>query len=354
MVNMNMLLAVALLWATPATEGRIDYSHPKAYLRLPPSIGDAHAVRAVAQTLAAPGQTDEEKLRVVGKWIQATFRLDPAKSWGPWRGFSQALADKTVGGCADTAVMFGALARALGVPTVWVKTLDVSAIRTIAGDPNSSPSKWSGHVFVESFVDGHWHLVDPVELIIYDSYDPHAHLLPGDRWAYDKGDDPGSLTLSLDKDNWIAQTRSYFRHFDLRQLPPVGRALVRKVFVVADSPHWQQLQARAASIGMTSGVAFNRNFERLLPQTSGHWLVLTAVGDHFPLPPQLRDQYSPVSTAKLQEMLRLLPSGRVDRALADGTRVVLLFARSSPELAAEIEHLTLDEKSPMSSSVSPP
>src|SRR5262249_14937303 len=122
MVNMNMLLAIALFWATPATDGRIDYSHPKAYLQLPASIGDADAVRAVAKTLALPGQTDEEKLRAVGKWVHATFRTDPAKSWGPWRGFVAALADKTVGGCADTAVIFGALARALGVPTVWVKT----------------------------------------------------------------------------------------------------------------------------------------------------------------------------------------------------------------------------------------
>src|SRR5262249_17073329 len=159
----------------------------------------------VAQKLAVPGQTDEEKLAAVGKWIRATFHLDTAKSWGPWLGFGKALASKTVGGCADTAVIFGALARALGVPTVWVKALDVSAIRIIVHEPDySPPSLWSGHVFVESFVDGRWRLVDPVELVIYDDYDHYAHLLPGDRWAYDKGDDPIALPLSLDKDKWIA------------------------------------------------------------------------------------------------------------------------------------------------------
>ena len=347
----------ALLWAPPATEGRIDYSQPRAYLRLPRYVGDADEVRAIAQQLAVPGQTDEEKLRAVGKWVHTTFRYDPAKSWGPWRGFSQTLADRTVGGCADTAVLFGALARALGVPTVWVKALDVSAIRTIAHDPSSSPSKWSGHVYVESFVDGRWRLVDPVELVIYDHYDHRAHVLPDQRWAYDKGGDPGTLTLSLDKDNWIAQTRSFFRNFDLRKLPLVGiaplrmgRPLVRKAYVVADSPHWQQLQKRLDSIGIELPISFNVNFDVYLPHASGQWLVLTAVGDHFPLPPALRQQYSPVSTEKLQEMMDLLPSGRVDRVLANGTRVVLLFARTPSDLATEIKNLTLDESSPMSSS----
>src|SRR5262249_44760680 len=126
-----------------------------------------------------------------------------------------------------------------------------------------------------------------------------------------------------------------------------------KVFAVADSPHWQQLHKRIASIGMVVGMSFNVDFDRLLPQTSGHWLVLTAVGDRFPLPPKLRQQYSPLSTAQLQDMLRKHPSGRADRVLADGTRVVLLYARSSSEMAAEIEHLTLDEKSPVSPSVNP-
>src|SRR5205823_5086947 len=137
-------------------------------------------------------------------------------------------------------------------------------IRTIAREPNSSPSEWSGHVFVESFVDGRWRLVDPVHLLVYDEYDPRIHLLPGGRWAYDKGADPGSLTLSLDKDNWIAQTRSFFHNFDLRQLPPEGRPLLslRKLFAVADSPHWQQLRARSASIGMVWSASGNTHFER--------------------------------------------------------------------------------------------
>jgi hypothetical protein len=336
---MDALVAVALLWLAPSTE-RIDYAHPQRYLAQPPAVGSPQAVRAVAAQIR--GATDEARLRAISRFIATRLRVR-AETPNTWRTLEQILADGTLASCADTAVVFGTLARALGVPTVWVETMDVDWIRAFKRDPDH-PGTWSGHVFLEAFADGRWRLVDASTGRIYDDYDPRQRLLPGNRWAYDKGDDPSTLLMSLHGQPWRDKTRAHFLAFDARQLPVgAGRPLVRSLFVVADGPIYQWVLDRGEKLGVRGGHSGNAQFESWLPAAAGHWLVLTVVGKRFVLASEHRDRYSPLSALQVEAALQKQPSGRADRTLDDGTRVVLFYARDEAALRGEIERLTLDE-----------
>ena len=81
-----------------------------------------------------------------------------------------------------------------GIPVVWVKTMDVAWIWDFKqGRPFTS---WSGHVFLEVFVDGKWSLLNPggnnlLPAIIR----PRCGFCPVQRFAYDKGNDPKAMIM---------------------------------------------------------------------------------------------------------------------------------------------------------------
>jgi hypothetical protein len=79
--------------------------------------------------------------------------------------------------------------------------------------------KWSGHVFLEVFFDGRWHLLNATQMELTDNSDQNARIVPGNRYAYDKGPNPFELPLSADWERWKIQTRAYFCKFDLSKLP---------------------------------------------------------------------------------------------------------------------------------------
>ena len=52
--------------------------------------------------------------------------------------------------------------------------------------------------FLEVFLGGKWQLLNASNLQLYDDYLPSTRILPGNRYAYDKGADPRELVLSPD------------------------------------------------------------------------------------------------------------------------------------------------------------
>ena len=64
-------------------------------------------------------------------------------------------------------------------------------------------------------------------MVLYADYDPKMTILPGNRYAYDKGGDPFDLVLSSRWTLWKKETRAFLRDFDLSKLPVgQGRRLV--------------------------------------------------------------------------------------------------------------------------------
>jgi hypothetical protein len=214
---------------TPSCD-RIDYSRPDAYLPLNAHIGSKEHIVKVAAAIS--GRTPEEKLVSIHRWIDSNlvYKTDVPYEW---RDFDRLLRDRNYGGCADCSVVFGALARACGIPTVWVKTLDADWIREFR--TRGTEGSWNGHVFLEIFLHDHWALLDDVQMVLYEDYDPKMRILPGNRYAYDKGGDPFDLILSSRWEIWKAQTRAFCRDFDISMLPVgKGRDLVHGTQVESD------------------------------------------------------------------------------------------------------------------------
>jgi hypothetical protein len=196
---------------------RIDYAHPDACLPLNAHFGDKDHILKIAATIG--GKTPEEKLVSIYNWIHANLVY---KSDAPneWRDFDRLVGDGNFGGCADYSVVFGALSRACGIPTVWVKTLDADWIREFK--THGTEGTWSGHVFLEIFIHDHWLLLNDTELVLYEDYDPKMRILPGNRYAYAKGEDPFDVIISSRWELCKAQVRVFCRDFDLSKLP-VGK-----------------------------------------------------------------------------------------------------------------------------------
>ncbi len=204
----------AISTPAPSFDG-IDYAHPERYLTLHASLGDRAAIERAASEARDAG-SDPVAAAIV--WFDAHARNEIEHPY-VWRPFERVVKDGYWMSCADRAVALGTVLRAMSVPTVWVKSMDVQWIRESAA---GSDSGYRGHVYLEVFIAGAWRLLDPVTERIYDVYDPRAHLLPGttSRYAYDKGDDPYAMILSMRELEWRAQTREFFAHFPLERLFP--------------------------------------------------------------------------------------------------------------------------------------
>jgi hypothetical protein len=246
-------------------------------------------------------------------------------------------------------VVFGSLARAAGIPTVWVKTMNADWIRDFVR--TSGPVRsWRGHVFLEVFVRGKWMLLNATELTLHEDYDPRQRILPGDRYAYDKGGDPYSLVLSPRWELWKQQTAAYFRSFNVALLPvPPGDRLDRAkvavgagqlaapVFVVADAPYYQWVSDRCAALGAPVDYSFNTDFDTQLPRAAGHTLVVAMVGERLVLPEKYWPEQTAISVGDLRRRQSETGRGVFTRHRNDGTLVYVLYGRDPEALRRMVE-----------------
>ena len=318
---------------------RVDHAQPAKYLVGHPSFGDGERIRQVASTLKA--DTPELTISAIGRWIDKNLTYD-ANAASMYRDFDQACASKVYGGCADHALVFAALARASGIPSVFVKTMDVDWIREFR--TTGTCEVWSGHVFLEMFLEGRWRLLDAAALKLYDDYDPAMRILPGNRYAYDKGSDPRELILSTDWERWKRQTAAYFAKFDLALLPVgPGRDVSSPddVYIAANSPIWQELTRRCRTLGFRVRKSFNHQYESTLPQAKGHFLVATCVGTTVTPPEGDYARYLPLTGDELKRCVAGGEPGIARKRLDDGTRVVLIYAADDAGLLKLIQTMEL-------------
>lgn len=328
---------------------RIDYSSPESYLRIDPTLGNEKAVEKIAADLKG---TDEEKLLAIYNWVTLNVPYDENAPYG-WRTFDDLLAQGKYGGCANHSVLFGSLTRACGIPTVWVKTMDIDWIREFQANDGKC-STWRGHVFLEVHIDGRWRLLDATQGVLYKDYDPSERILPGDRYAYDKGGDPYALILSMRWELWKRQTREYFMDFDQSQIPfryRTGHSLLDKngVFVAGNDPIYVWVAVRCKALGYRVPMTFNCRFAEILPRSRGNHLIVTCVGDDLVLPEKYRESLLPTSKAELDTIMEKTSHGVLRRVLKDGTQVHLVFGTDENEIKKAIETLTLGNGKPSGS-----
>jgi len=271
----SVIFLVVFTGASPVsvpTVDSIDYATPEKYLVIPPSLGNEATIARRAQTLKA--DSDRATILNVLNWMDANLKYDADRAY-EWRDYDTAVKERTYGGCADQSIVCGALLKAAGIPTVWVKTMDVPWIWDLKKDrPFAS---WSGHVFLEVYVDKKWTLLDPGAKLLYVDYSSKTRILPGNRFAYHKGNDPKQMIMSLQWEQWKRQTRSYFTGLDEGLLPIDPKSatrLSRQCFVIGNSPYYQALTAMAQRKGLAVPISFNTHYDRYLPRAVGHDILV--------------------------------------------------------------------------------
>ncbi len=282
--------AAAQVQAVPKIES-VDYAHPAVYRDFPDSLGDRTAILALASTLK--GESDADSIRNVLLWMDRNLKYDEAKAY-QWRNYDDVIREKSYGGCADQGIVCGVLLKGAGIPAVWVKTMDVAWIWNFKkGHPFTS---WSGHVFLEVYVNGKWSLLDPGGKTLYQDYSPKTRILPGQRFAYHKGNDPKAMIMSLQWEQWKRQTAAYFRQLDETLLPvdeKNGTSLVRQAYVIGNSPYYQALTAMALESGLHVAKSFNMDYDEYLPQAKGHVILIEIHRGKPIVPKEVLERYYP-------------------------------------------------------------
>jgi hypothetical protein len=205
-------------------------------------------------------------------------------------------------------------------------------------------------VFLEVFVHGKWALLDATHLALQTDYDPRQRLLPGERYAYDKGGDPYALVLSPRWGLWKQQTAVYFRGFDLALLPvPLagslsaasgstgGAGMTAPVFVVADGPYYQWMVDRCQALGIATGTSFNTDFDAQLARAAGHTLVVAMVGGRLVLPEKYWPEQTVISVPELRRRQQETARGIFYRRRGDGTDVYVLYGADGPALRQMVD-----------------
>jgi len=289
----------------------IDYSSPKSCLVMADSLGNAAAISKKASELK--GSDARATLANVLNWMQ-TLRYKGDLAY-EWRNFDSVADDRCYGGCADYANACGALLQSAGIATVWVKTMDVDWIWEFK--KSGPPETWSGHVFLEVWIDGEWMLLDPGATKLYNNYSTGSRILPGNRFAYHKGCDPKEMIMSLQWEPWKKQTVEYFTNLDESLLPVdvASSVSVRKTcHMVANSPYYQLFSKLLAEKGQIPGKSFNMDYDRLLPQTIGETLLV-----------QTHDGVPIVDSKILKAHFPGLPDGKLNGKIVDrGTTLIFI------------------------------
>jgi hypothetical protein len=321
-----LLAGVAAAQAAPRppndrTPETIDYTKPERYARIPERDGDAALVKKLAAPLKAP---DARRTFVNIHAFLAGVPRVPERGWDPdHRDFDQLVRGFDHRNCAAHALVFANLARACGIPAVYVKSSRHDWIRGFVA--TGETGSFAGHVWLEVFVDGKWRLVDAQGMRIFDDYDPADPELPGGLLAYEKGWDHFAMVHSTRRDAFKAEAQERWKGFDVSQLSEnkaPGRSLLPATFVIAHWGEWREIYDH---------VRYETSFGRAewperKAKVRGNLLVVTSIAGETALPEADADAWLPVSLAQLAKDARAGKSLVRTRRLDDGTLVVLLSA----------------------------
>lgn len=190
-----------------------DYSDPSVFLADGTQTKPGSLIKDAASKIA--GKNQEEKLSAIYAWIYNNMfgvsgpAADAVKFT---RTAEEIVASKFLTGCTDYALVYAAVARECGIPSVIVDALRVDWITDMQVKASSAMANVRGHFFVEAYADGKWFLVDSTAGYIYPEYDNRNFSLPSGYYAMTKSLDVWDSGLNAD--NIMAAYSGNFHDFD--------------------------------------------------------------------------------------------------------------------------------------------
>lgn len=160
---------------------------------LAPSPQTQVTERISREVAAIHGRNRRERLYLVMDHVWNTFTFN---SWDNQRMFTRSADDlvreRTLGGCADYALVLATFFRAQRIPTRLVMTTSVEWLTAYRNNPLSMPD---GHVLVEVYLEDHWALLDPTFRLLYDQYQPGQESYPGGQMYCRDGADYWTMAI---------------------------------------------------------------------------------------------------------------------------------------------------------------
>jgi hypothetical protein len=314
-----VLLCVGMVHASKPSVDSVDYATPNKYLEIVHSLGTNAWI--TSQALKLKGDSDLATIQKVLKWMDLNLKYDADRAYY-WRNFDDVIKEKSYGGCADQGIVCGVLLKGAGIPVIWVKTMDVSWIWDFK--KNREFKAWSGHVFLEVYVEKKWMLLDPGAKTIYKEYSPKTRILPGNRFAYHKGNDPKDMIMSLQWEEWKQQTSTYFRNLD-ESLLPVDAAggtflSLSQASVIGNAPYYQALTDMATKNGFAVRKSFNTDYNTYLPQAKGHLLLIETHNGKPIVPLDVLEKHFPNASKGLQNFDGTVKVGKTTIVFFDFSR----------------------------------
>lgn len=172
------LLAAVLLCAAPARAQLFgespDYNNPSLYLVPGPQSAVSMPAEALRAEIGVSTAADAEELvPAVYRWLTG-FSSDAAG--GALIGKTTAdglLKGRYLSGCHDWALLFSSVLRRLGYPALMADAAGIKWARGYGGGEG-----FSGHVFVEAWLEGRWMLIDANTGRYVRNYDPRNPVIP--------------------------------------------------------------------------------------------------------------------------------------------------------------------------------
>jgi hypothetical protein len=194
-------------------------------------------------------------------------------------------------------------------------------------------------VFLEVHLDGRWQLLDVATMRLYGDHDVNTRILPGNRFAYDKGDDPFAMILPCRFPEWREQAEDHFSKLDLALVPwSRHEDLLRAYRVyIAGNPRLQALVASTSkTLGYHVAVEFHSDFERILSTAAGAIVIVTCEGRTPVLPEALWARWLPPGAAEYARGGPVPEDGVLAHRLGDGTRVIFVTGQDHASVQGQV------------------
>jgi hypothetical protein len=119
----------------------------------------------------------------------------------------------TLTGCTDYGLVFAALSRAKGIPTVFLQTARIDWIKDLR-EQNSNKGMMRGHILVEVYINNSWYLIDSTSGKLYLNYDKNNFSLDDGYYVFAKSLEVFDMGTKDEMDNY-QRMMDIFKDFDM-------------------------------------------------------------------------------------------------------------------------------------------
>lgn len=123
------------------------------------------------------------------------------------------LSRNTLTGCTDYGLVFAALSRAKGIPTVFLQTARIDWIKDLRGQRDNR-EMIRGHILIEVYIDGEWYLIDSTAGKLYLKYDKNNFSLDDGYYVFAKSLEIFDMGTKDERDNY-QRMMDTFKDFDM-------------------------------------------------------------------------------------------------------------------------------------------